>query len=295
MDSLSTPVSSITTLGRACSSAQGMFRIVELGTKDDKTGRMSSLERAKEILDAFTPESPNLSLTGLVSATRLPKTTVHRTAHALVDLGYLEKDERGRYVIGLRVFEVGTLAPRAYRYRDRIVPHLERLFAVTGTDVMLAVRDGQEAVLVEQFIARSSAPLAAGLGERLPLHASAAGLVMLAFGPRDLLSAVCKSGLVRYTADTLVDERRLRAAVAEVRSTRTSVVHNGMVEGAVSIGAPILDPASNLIASLLIVVPVGSPDIERLRYLAQRTARDVSFDLAGSHHDTSRVVRRDHP
>src|SRR5690606_10338757 len=126
-------------------------------------------------------------------ATGLPIGTAHRIVSQLVDWGALERDERRRYVIGLKLFEIGALAPRAYRRRERILPFLEELFQATRENVMLTVLDGHEAVMVEHVVGHRAVTIAAGLGERLPLHASAAGHVMLAFGPGDVLDHVLAS------------------------------------------------------------------------------------------------------
>ena len=66
------------------------------------------------LLDAFSPATPALTLSELARRTGLPLPTVYRRAAELVAWGALERGDDGRYRIGLRLWEVGSLAPRAW-------------------------------------------------------------------------------------------------------------------------------------------------------------------------------------
>lgn len=253
---------------------------------------MGVLDRVVAVLTAFSPDRPSLSLADIQRMTGLPKTTAHRTLHGLTEHGFLEQDERGRYVVGLRVFEVGAAAPRAYQYRSQIAPHLERACFETGLDVMLAVLDAEEAVLVEHLVGNQRVPLAADIGDRLPLHASGVGHVMLAFGPRDLLDAVCSRPLPTYTPNTIGTPEALRAAIAKVRRRGVAIVTNGIVTGSVAISTPILGPNRHLIAALLLILPTSAADdVERFTAVAIATARRISRSLQAAEPHDRRVQR----
>ena len=103
------------------------------------------------ILDAFTPEQPELTLSELADRTGLTLPTLHRRAAELVEWGALERTESSRYRIGLRLWEVGTLAPRGVGLRERALPFLDDLYVVTLENVQLAVREGLELVFVERI------------------------------------------------------------------------------------------------------------------------------------------------
>src|SRR5438309_7137932 len=103
----------------------------------------SVLRRAALILDAYDGADPVLPLSALIVRTALPKSTVHRLADQLVDLGWLERSGTG-YRIGLRLFEVGGLADRRHRLVERAGPHLQQLSATTSWNVHLAVLQDEE-------------------------------------------------------------------------------------------------------------------------------------------------------
>lgn len=248
--------------------------------------------RILSVLEAFSNERPNLTLSQISRLTGLPKGTAHRIVSQLVNWGALERDERRHYVIGLKMFEIGTLAPRAYRHRARILPFLEEAAATTGADVMLAVLDRDEAVLVEHVAGRRAVTLAAGLGERLPLHASGVGHVMMAFGPSELLNLVCSRPLTAFTAQTITESSALRSAVARVRETGFALLPNAMIPGTVSVAAPIFAERGAFAGAILFVSPVVRTSVTMFGKTVRQTAHRISAALGNAEREDVRPMRR---
>ena len=81
------------------------------------------------------------TLTELAAGSGLAVPTAYRIARDLVAEGLLER--RGtRYWIGTRLWERGELAPISLRFREVALPHLLRLYEVSGENVHLAILDG---------------------------------------------------------------------------------------------------------------------------------------------------------
>jgi DNA-binding IclR family transcriptional regulator len=236
-------------------------------------------ERILSVLGAFNADRPSLSLSEIAGITGLPVSTAHRLVSHLVEWGALERDERRRYVIGLRLWEIGVLSPRAYRYRSRILPFLEELFVATREHVVLtALLDG-EGVMVEQLLGRRGARLAAGLGERLPLHASSPGHVFLAFGPPELWETIEAEPLHAYTPRTVTDKDALRAVVREVRRTSVSISEGAIVSNTVSISAPVFAQRDEFYGAVSVVATIGTVDPHLLAPAVLRAAHLISAAL----------------
>ena len=107
------------------------------------------LGRSAVIMDAFNGGPPVLSLSDLNRRTHLPKSTVHRLVDQLCQVGWLERD-RGGYRVGMRMFELGTLAADANRMHEAAFPHLQVLAAKTGLAAQLAILDRAEVLYLEQ-------------------------------------------------------------------------------------------------------------------------------------------------
>ncbi|MGV3711961.1 IclR family transcriptional regulator [Pseudolysinimonas sp.] len=254
---------------------------------------MALQERILSVLGAFNADRPSLSLSEIAEITGLPVSTAHRLVANLVAWGALERDERRRYVIGLRLWEIGVLSPRAYQHRARILPFLEELFVATREHVVLTALHDGEGIMVEQLLGRRGARLAAGLGERLPLHASSPGHVFLAFGPPELWETVEAEPLHAYTSRTITDRDALRVVVREVRRTSIAISEGAIVSNTVSISAPIFAQRGDFYGAVSLVATIGTVDPNALAPSVLRAARLISAALAHAGDETPfRPLRR---
>jgi DNA-binding IclR family transcriptional regulator len=154
---------------------------------------------------------------GLDRPGRRTRSSVGRKPGAHCGRARLGSDE-GRYQIGLRLWEVGVLAPRGLDLRELAMPFLEDVYEVTRQNVQLAVLDGTEALYLERLSGRGAVNVVTRVGSRLPLHATGAGLVLLAHADPELQEQVLAAPLKRFTAKTLASAGEVRRALAETRA-----------------------------------------------------------------------------
>jgi hypothetical protein len=112
------------------------------------SGGESVTGRAMRVLAAFSAEHPDPSLSEISRRARVPLTTAHRLVGELSAWGALERDARGHSRIGLRLWEVASLAPRTIGLREAALPLMEDLYEATHENVQLAVLDELEVVYV---------------------------------------------------------------------------------------------------------------------------------------------------
>ena len=213
--------------------------------------------RALSLLAAFGPERRDLTLSQLSRRAELPLSTAHRLADELTRWGALERDAGGRYRIGLRLWEVGALAPRL-SLRDTALPFLEDLYEATHENVQLAVLDGVEALYVERICGRDAIGVISRVGGRLPLHATGVGQVLLAHGDQRLQEAVLAGPLRRFTPKTVTSPEELRRVLAEVRRTGIAICDGQVELRSLSIAAGVRDSSDRVVAALSVVVPADS-------------------------------------
>ena len=215
---------------------------------------LSVTGRVLAILGTFTAGRAALTLSEIARGVGLPLSTVHRLVSELAAWGALERGDDGRYRIGLRLWEVGALAPRSVGLRERAMPVLEDLYEATRQNVHLAVRDGHEVVYVERLRHPEAARILSRVGGRLPLHATAVGQVLLAYAPAPVQAQVLAGPLAALTDRTLTDPRALRAALAAVRRDGVAVC-DGMVDPTTaSIAAAVRGEDDEVVAAIAVVV-----------------------------------------
>jgi DNA-binding IclR family transcriptional regulator len=239
----------------------------------------SVISKVVSLLDAFNPATPELTLGELARLTGLPVSTTYRLASELVEWGGLERADRSGYRIGLRLWELGSLAARAGTLRDVALPFMQDLYEATHENVHLAVRDGLEALYVDTISGQESVRTRSRRGGRLPLHATGVGKVLLAHAPDEVLAAVVDGGMRRYTPYTVVAPGHLRRALAEVRRNGVAYAREEMSLGSLSVAAPVVGSGGDVVAALAVVITQGRADLRRLAPAVRTAAISTSRAL----------------
>lgn len=216
------------------------------------------------MLETFSPESSTLTLSDIARRAALPLTTTHRLVGELCASGALERDSDGTYRIGLRLWEIASLAPRGAPLREAALPFLEDLYEVTHENVQLGVREGHEVLYIERIAGRQAVGVLTRVGGRFPLHASGIGLVLLAHAPAAVQIEVLAGPLRRFTGHTITNPDRLRRMLAQIRRDGVAVSDRQVTDDAVSVAAPIFDADGAVLAALSIVSKADGTDPARL-------------------------------
>lgn len=238
----------------------------------------SVASRLGAVLFAFKPGSASLTLADLTRRTSMPHATVRRLVLELLAEGLLERTD-GKYVIGIRVWELGTLAPRSLPLRTVALPFMEDLHAALQQHVQLAVLDGLEAVVVERMSASKALGLLSQVGGRLPLHSSGVGKVLLAHGGASLFEQVTAAGLKALTPSTITDPEKLRSDLAEYRRTGFALVNQETSPDAQSVATAIFGPNGEAVAALSVVVAAGTVNLNSVVPALVAAGRGVSRGL----------------
>ncbi|MGH3218336.1 MAG: IclR family transcriptional regulator [Streptosporangiaceae bacterium] len=241
----------------------------------------SLLDRVDAILAAFDASNRAVGLAGLVARTGLPKTTVYRTTEHMVQLGWLHR-EAGGYVVGARLCELASLATVRARVRDASLPFMEDLYVATRETVHLAVLEDTHVRCTEEAAGHLPATGPSRVGWRMPAYCTAAGKVLIAFSPPEVLERVISRGLPPRTPATITSPQRLRAAIARVREKGVAIDYQECEQGLTSVAAPVLGADFNAVGAMSVS---GSP--QRLR------PERLSFAVRMAALSATRVMRQE--
>lgn len=239
----------------------------------------SVVDRVLDVFGAFTPERPSLSLSELSRRAGLPLSTTHRIVGELARRGALERQEDGRYRVGLWLYEVASLSPRGMGLRESAMPFLEDLYEATHENVQLAVLDAPEVVYVERISGRNAVSVVSRVGGRLAAHATGVGLVLLAHAPLEVQEQVLTGPLKTYTPRTIASTERLRRVLADVRRDGFVISDRQVEMVSVSVAAPVYGPEDTVVAGISIVVPVSGVEPRTLVPAVRAAARGISRSL----------------
>src|SRR6516225_994574 len=219
----------------------------------------SVLSRAVRVFEAFTPDEKVLSVTEIARRARLHPATASRLVAELQSHGLLAREPDRRVRVGVRMWELALRASPTLGLREASMPFMEDAHAVLGHHVQLGILDGDEVLFVERLSAPGAVINYTRVAGRLPLHVSSSGLVLLAFGSRELQERIVSGPLPGLTPDTLTTEARLRSALAEVRRQGYAYLPGHVHRDALGIAVPIRGARNAVVAALAAIMPVGTP------------------------------------
>jgi DNA-binding IclR family transcriptional regulator len=253
------------------------------------------LDRALAILEALSQDGPDLTLGQISESLGLHKSTAHRLIMVLERHKLLEKNpERGKYRLGLKLFELGTRAVSQLDLRERARAFLERAVLETGETVHLCIYDDGEVVYVDKVEPGRSVRLASSVGRRNPAYCTAVGKAIMAHLPESQVEhAVQKHGLRQLTRKTIGSMAELKTELAKVRETGYAVDNEENEEGVCCIGAVVRDFSGDPVAAVSASGPKFRIDGEKIPVLAKSVvaaaaalSRELGFAVAGESHGT---------
>lgn len=239
------------------------------------------LEKCLRILQAYRSGDVHLRLADLAQRTGMPKSTVHRLAHVLIEHRLLSHDAQG-YQLGIALFELSSLVPVEQQLRMAALPFLQDLFMATHETVHLGVREGLDVVYVEKIHGHSDLGLPSRVGGRLPLNCTGIGKALLAFSSDEVRADYLSRPLRRITDRSVTDPARLSRELSEVRATGLAFEREEATIGRECVAAPVL-VHGEVVAAMSISVPVSAYRMPHLAAAVKTSALGLSRYLRNAH------------
>ncbi len=254
----------------------------EESIKDYGTGQfVGSVQKALDILDAFAPQKPELSLTELADLLSLNKSTLFNLLRTLEGHGYVaQSPQTKRYRLGLRFLDRAALVTD-YADVSRIAPpFLDDLRNKVEENVHLGVLEDGQVVYLYRAAGPHTLSVNSRLGMRVPAHATAMGKAMLAYRPENELTSLAeRHGLYACTPNTITELPALKECLREVEVRGYAIDAEEHHLGSECVAAPIFDLHRKVIAAISVSIPsvrmTGSRPSHVIRCVVD-TARIIS-------------------
>ncbi|GAA0526303.1 IclR family transcriptional regulator [Paractinoplanes ferrugineus] len=235
----------------------------------------SVLGKVRLILEVFGLDDETLSLSELARRTGLAKASVHRLSQELVHWGLLER-RNGEYRLGMRLFEIGQRVPRQRILRDLARPLMIDLVQSTNETVHLAVVDGLEVLYLEKVSGGNQISRPSRVAGRMPLHCTATGKALLAFGRRALLDEVMAAPLARVTPRTTVAPGLLAQELQRARELGYAAEFEQARIGYMSVAIPLAGATGATVAALSVTAPTSRANADRYAGLLSLVGRRMT-------------------
>jgi len=256
-----------------------------LARRDNSPDFIEAIARGLDVIRAFGPGQPVMSLAGVAGASDLPRPTARRILLTLEQLGYARQVGAGGYELTPRVLDLGMSYVLSRGLWEVARPHMEALVSRTRESSSIAQLDGSDIVYVARVAVPKIVTLAVTIGTRFPAMQTSLGKVLLAALPlteaEQVLAEPSRSGI---TPRWQPDATERAASLREVRARGWALTDEQLAPGIRSVAVPLRDGDGRVIAALNVNSHAAETSLEVLTGkhlpLLLQTAGAISADWA---------------
>jgi IclR family acetate operon transcriptional repressor len=182
-----------------------------------------AVERVCDILDILHDRAEGAALAEVARIAELPKSSAYRYLLALEARRYVQRDaDSGTFTLGM------AFRPQQGRqlelFIERAQSHLERLRDDLNETVNIGILDGGQITHVAVVECAQMMRLAARIGERAPMHATALGKVIASqLEPERVTSILTAEGMPAMTDRTLSTIEDFLTEIKRVKTAKYAV------------------------------------------------------------------------
>lgn len=234
---------------------------------------LRTVQRAIDILNCFSEERSELTLTEIAAEIKLAKSTTSRLLSTLEQNSMIEKDQYTlKYKLGMKVYYLGYLAGKSIETRLIARPIMNEVRDHTKETVNLYSIDDIYRVCLEQAEGLRSVRHTVKIGQKLPLWAGAGGKALLAFQKQSFINELL----------TIVDKPELEEELRTIKSEKGCYSIDERGEGTSAVAAPIFDINGKVKACLSISGPTmrfSQDKITEYQQIVKESASLISSKL----------------
>ncbi|HWW97195.1 MAG TPA: IclR family transcriptional regulator C-terminal domain-containing protein [Edaphobacter sp.] len=212
---------------------------------------MTSLARGLIVIQAFTQQSPQMTISQLSIKTGLSRAAVRRCLYTLTKLGFAGAEDGSRYSLRPRMLTLSHTYTTSNTLSSAAQPILERMSAALHESFSVATLDGEDIVYIARTQVNRVMAVDLHIGSRLPAYCTSMGRILLAYLPAEQLEQyLAKVNLVPHTTRTITSVEKLRLALRNIRRNGYAICDQEYEVGLRSIAVPVYSASGRVVATL---------------------------------------------
>jgi DNA-binding IclR family transcriptional regulator len=225
------------------------------------------IDRAFRVLEEIANAEPPVFPADLVRRLDIPKPTLHRILRALEEMGQIARGADGRSLgPGPRAVTLASATLRARLSGGAVRAVLEALSRDVEETCNLVALDGERMRYVERVEADWPLRLSFGIGQRVPMHCTATGKMVLAAQTRRTREKlVAALSLDALTGRTITDRAALTEELERTRARGYAVDDEEFLKGMVAVAVPAPIGPGAAAAAVSIHAPTARRTLDDLR------------------------------
>lgn len=197
---------------------------------------MRTLRRALDVIRFLADNPSGRTLTEISESTSIPISTLHRIVTVLVEEEFAMKDGGKSYALASDAVNLQLNSLTRTNYLEN---QMHNLAKITGETVFISRLVGNDAVCVSLIRTKRPSTLSVHVGDRLPLHASAAARSILSLLPETKVREILKAReLTKFTNKTLTSTDQVMKRIYSINERGYDVCWNELDEGVLVVSIP---------------------------------------------------------
>lgn len=236
------------------------------------SGTVQSVDRAVSILEMLAHDGES-GVTKIAERLGVHKSTAFRLIASLERRGLVEQNlDRGKYRLGVGILRLAGATTARLDVVQEARPLARTLATETGETVNIAVLSEGAALYLDQISGTSSLQPHNWVGQRIPLHATANGKVLLSGLTDAQIASEVGQKFRAYTPTTITSLRKLLTDIDGVRTQGYAIVADELEMGLTAIAAPLRNAHGDVIASLSVSGPTFRFDEGQVKQAVHQVA-----------------------
>jgi IclR family transcriptional regulator, pca regulon regulatory protein len=212
---------------------------------------MASLARGLVVIEAFTPQTPQMTISQLSLRTGLSRAAVRRCLYTLTKLGFAGAEDGSRYSLRPRMLTLSHTYTTSNTLSTAAQPILERMSATHRESFSVATLDGEDIVYIARTQVNRVMAVDLHIGSRLPAYCTSMGRILLAWLPTEQLEQyLAKVNLTPHTTRTITSVEKLRLALRNIRRNGYAICDQEYEVGLRSLAVPVYASSGRVVATL---------------------------------------------
>ncbi len=212
---------------------------------------MTSLARGLIVIQAFTQQNPQMTISQLSIKTGLSRAAVRRCLYTLAKLGFAGAEDGSRYSLRPRMLTLSHTYTTSNTLSTAAQPILERMSAALHESFSVATLDGEDIVYIARTQVNRVMAVDLHIGSRLPAYCTSMGRILLAYLPPEQLEQyLAKVSLVPHTTRTITSVEKLRVILRNIRRNGYAICDQEYEVGLRSLAVPVYSSSGRVVATL---------------------------------------------
>lgn len=215
-----------------------------------------SVIKAFKLLDVYLNNKQAWGVRELAKKTGYNKTTTYRLLSTLEALDIVQKNDDDKYILGLKLFELGNLVSVYKSLRNYSRIPLENIAKDIKETVHFGVLSNSKVLYLNKVESPFGLKVSTQIGSYQHAYCTALGKVLLAFSSTDKISDYLKHiKLEACTLNTIVNPESLLTELQQIREKEYALDMEELELGLICIAIPVFNKNKKVVAGISVSGP----------------------------------------